>query len=109
MSTRNRLLRTLALVVIVIGLAGGCRELNHPWGALAMCESSGDWQANTGNGYEGGLQFSPPTWRANRQPWMPMHAYEATPDDQVQVAEIVAGKYGFRSQWPDCSRRLGLR
>ncbi|NIB31893.1 transglycosylase family protein [Pseudonocardia sp. MCCB 268] len=29
------------------------------WDKLAECESGGDWSTNTGNGYQGGLQFSP--------------------------------------------------
>ncbi|MDQ6896479.1 MAG: transglycosylase family protein, partial [Actinomycetota bacterium] len=32
------------------------------WDRIAMCESSGNWQINTGNGYYGGLQFNLPTW-----------------------------------------------
>lgn len=32
------------------------------WDQLAMCESGGNWAANTGNGFYGGLQFSAPTW-----------------------------------------------
>jgi len=38
---------------------------NVNWDAIAQCESGGNWAADTGNGYEGGLQFSPSTWRAN--------------------------------------------
>ena len=34
------------------------------WDKLAQCESGGNWSINTGNGYYGGLQFSPRTWRA---------------------------------------------
>ena len=34
------------------------------WDALAQCESGGNWSTNTGNGYSGGLQFSPSTWQA---------------------------------------------
>ena len=36
----------------------------HDWDAVAQCESSGNWGINTGNGYYGGLQFSPSTWAA---------------------------------------------
>ena len=32
------------------------------WDRLAECESGGNWSINTGNGYHGGLQFSPSTW-----------------------------------------------
>ena len=33
------------------------------WDRIAHCESSGRWHINTGNGYYGGLQISPSTWR----------------------------------------------
>ena len=33
--------------------------------ATAQCESGGRWDLNTGNGYWGGLQFSPGTWFGN--------------------------------------------
>ena len=32
--------------------------------SLAQCESGGNWAINTGNGFSGGLQFTPSTWRA---------------------------------------------
>lgn len=31
------------------------------WDAMAQCESGGNWVANTGNGFYGGLQFTPAT------------------------------------------------
>ncbi|MGW9493672.1 transglycosylase family protein, partial [Streptomyces prasinus] len=33
-----------------------------------MCESDGDWQANTGNGHYGGLQFTQSSWTAGWRP-----------------------------------------
>ncbi len=35
---------------------------NVPWDKMAMCESSGKWDINTGNGTYGGLQFETATW-----------------------------------------------
>ena len=32
------------------------------WDALAQCEATGNWSINTGNGFSGGLQFTPSTW-----------------------------------------------
>jgi resuscitation-promoting factor RpfA len=32
------------------------------WDKIAACESGGDWNTNTGNGYYGGLQFNTVTW-----------------------------------------------
>ena len=34
------------------------------WDRIAACESGGNWAANTGNGYYGGLQFNMGTWQA---------------------------------------------
>src|SRR6516225_2162214 len=34
------------------------------WAAIAACESGGNWSANTGNGFYGGLQFTQQTWLA---------------------------------------------
>ena len=46
------------------------------WDRIAQCESGGNWRTASGNGYYGGLQFSPRTWKsvataraANRGPW----------------------------------------
>jgi hypothetical protein len=41
--------------------AGGCRN-RWRMGQVARCESGGNWAINTGNGYQGRLQFSPSTW-----------------------------------------------
>ncbi|WP_281286095.1 resuscitation-promoting factor [Lapillicoccus jejuensis] len=34
------------------------------WDRIAMCESTGNWHINTGNGYYGGLQFAASSWLA---------------------------------------------
>ncbi|MGH4009954.1 MAG: transglycosylase family protein, partial [Pseudonocardiaceae bacterium] len=53
---------TLTLPLILAAPAQGASLVQ--WDRLAQCESSGNWRANTGNGYHGGLQFSPRTWTA---------------------------------------------
>ena len=35
------------------------------WDRVAKCESGNNWAINTGNGYQGGLQFSPSTWASH--------------------------------------------
>ena len=75
------------------------------WDRLAQCESNGRWNIATGNGFYGGLQFLPSTWRANGGSGMPHQASRA---EQIRVAQIVQARYGW-GQWPACSRRLGLR
>lgn len=75
------------------------------WDALAECESSGNWAANTGNGYSGGLQFSPSTWRAYGGEG---RAHNAPRSEQIAVAERVLDGQGWGA-WPACSSKLGLR
>jgi hypothetical protein len=75
------------------------------WDKLAMCESTGDWSINTGNGFSGGLQFTPQTWRAFGGKGQ---AHQASRDEQIAVAERVLEAQGWGA-WPACSRKLGLR
>ncbi|MCV7069370.1 transglycosylase family protein, partial [Mycobacterium rufum] len=42
------------------GTAGAATD--GEWDRVASCESGGNWAINTGNGYQGGLQFSQSTW-----------------------------------------------
>lgn len=74
------------------------------WDALAQCESTGNWSINNGNGYYGGLQFSPSTWRAYGGSGMPHQASKA---EQIRVAENTLAGQGWGA-WPDCSAELGL-
>ena len=75
------------------------------WDRLAQCESGGNWGINTGNGYSGGLQFSPGTWAANGGTGS---ASNASRSEQIRVAERVRASQGWGA-WPACSARLGLR
>jgi Transglycosylase-like domain len=76
------------------------------WDRLANCESSGNWHINSY--FDGGLQFLPSTWTANKPAGYPAFAYQASREQQIHVAQIVQARYGW-GQWPACSRRLGLR
>jgi len=75
------------------------------WDALAQCESGGNWAANTGNGYYGGLQFSLQTWQAFGGSGMPN---ENSAGAQIAVAERVLASQGWGA-WPSCSSQLGYR
>ncbi len=75
------------------------------WDKLAMCESTGNWSINTGNGFSGGLQFTPQTWRAFGGKGQ---AHQASRAEQIAVAERVLKGQGWGA-WPACSRKLGLR
>jgi hypothetical protein len=75
------------------------------WDLLAMCESSGDWHINTGNGYYGGLQFLPESWWMVGGTGMP---HEASREEQIHRAELLLALQGWEA-WPACSLKLGLR
>ncbi|MGH3478917.1 MAG: transglycosylase family protein [Pseudonocardiaceae bacterium] len=78
------------------------------WDRLAECESSGNWRANTGNGYYGGLQFSRRTWKAFGGGSYAGTANNATRTQQIAIAEKVLRTQGWKA-WPTCSRKTGVR
>ncbi len=77
------------------------------WDTLARCESGGNWRANTGNGYYGGLQFSSGTWHSYGGGAYSGTANHATRSQQVAIAEKVLRAQGWKA-WPTCSRRAGI-
>jgi hypothetical protein len=80
-------------------------DTGSAWDRLAQCESGGNWAINTGNGFSGGLQFTPTTWRSFGGTGA---AHKASREQQIAVAERVLAKQGWGA-WPACSRKLGLR
>ena len=77
------------------------------WDRLAQCESGGDWNINTGNGYHGGLQFSAGTWQAHGGGEFAPTADQASREQQIVVAERTLASQGWGA-WPACSSQLGL-
>jgi hypothetical protein len=72
------------------------------WDATAQCESAGRWDLNTGNGYWGGLQFSPGTWFGNGGgPFDGSGPFPYSAAQQIAVAERVLATQG-RQAWPNC-------
>lgn len=101
---RSALRITIAAVAAInISLAGAtiANADSVNWDAVAACESGGNWATNTGNGYYGGLQFLPSTWRAHGGQGMPHQASRA---EQIRVAERVLQTQGIGA-WPVCGRR----
>jgi hypothetical protein len=74
------------------------------WDSLAQCESGGNWNTNTGNGYSGGLQFSQSTWAAHGGTGS---AASASREQQIAVAQNVQASQGWGA-WPACAAKLGL-
>lgn len=78
------------------------------WDALSGKESGGNWQANTGNGYFGGLQFDQKTWDAYKPPGAPPRADQATKEQQIAAAnKAIAARGGPQSLWPQNWQQLG--
>lgn len=65
------------------------------WDKIAQCESGGNWQINTGNGYYGGLQFSAPTWHSVGGTGV---ASDHSREEQIKRAVILQQRSGW-GQW----------
>lgn len=103
--------RKAALVAALGGLFGGAQlalatpiaDAEPNWDAMAQCESGGNWAANTGNGFYGGLQFTPATWAANGGVGSPA---AASREEQIRVARNVMATQG-PAAWPVCGGPIG--
>jgi hypothetical protein len=104
----RRSVRTVLVTVttaIALGTAPAVASAASPpgyrgtdWDAIAACESSGNWKANTGNGHYGGLQFKPSSWAAAGGLKYAPRADLATRAEQIAVAERLAAIQGM-SAW----------
>ena len=75
------------------------------WAKLAQCESGGNPQTNTGNGFYGMYQFTLETWQSLGGTGYPHEADAAT---QTAMAKKLQAQAGW-GQWPGCADKLGLR
>lgn len=112
-STAGRTCARVAAAGVALGApvalaAPALAASDSTWDRLAQCESSGNWAINTGNGYYGGLQFSPRTWDAFGGERYADNAHQASRAEQIVIAEKVLAVQGWGA-WPACSRKLGLR
>jgi resuscitation-promoting factor RpfA len=108
--------RTVAKVAVTSAIVGGAGVAlaghasaapDSDWDRLAQCESGGNWGINTGNGFQGGLQFSPGTWASHGGTDYAPSANQASREQQITVAEKVLASQGWGA-WPTCSSNLGL-
>ncbi|HEX5566715.1 MAG TPA: transglycosylase family protein [Streptomyces sp.] len=121
MSARGRRVRrsTLTRLSLAISVAGagvalplvGAGAANaasvDTWDRVAHCESTGNWNINTGNGFYGGLQFTQSTWAAFGGTQYAPRADQATKEQQIATAEKVLAVQG-PGAWPVCSVKAGL-
>lgn len=78
------------------------------WESLAKLESGNNWAINTSNGYSGGVQFTASTWTANGGGKFAPQAWQATKQQQMEVANNVLKTQGWGA-WPPSARVPGLR
>ena len=71
--------------------------------ALRQCESSDNYQDNTGNGYYGAYQFSLSTWHGLGFGGLPSNA----PPSEQDLAAQIEQRGGWYA-WPECALVLGL-
>ncbi|MEU1437224.1 transglycosylase family protein [Streptomyces sp. NPDC005786] len=95
----------LALPLITAASAGAAS--GDVWDKVAACESTSNWDINTGNGYFGGLQFTRSTWAAYGGTDYAPRADLASRDQQIAIAEKVLEGQG-PGAWPVCSAKAGL-
>ena len=107
----KRLIGVLAAVALALGISAvatpSASAASTVWDKVAKCESGGNWKINTGNGYYGGLQFSPRTWRGYGGAKYASSAHKATKAEQIAIARRVLAGQG-PGAWPTCSRKAGL-
>lgn len=109
----NRMLMLVVAALIIAIVLTACTPRYDTWVAVAKCESNLEWDygphSNWGSRiYHGGLQFHPTTWTNYGGREFARYAYQATPLEQMQVADRVLAREGWGA-WPKCSRQLGLR
>jgi len=107
---RAALLAGVVVAVPVAGLVtatGASAASVSTWDAVAQCESTGNWSINTGNGFSGGLQFTPSTWAAYGGTQYASSANQASKGQQIAVAEKVLASQG-PGAWPVCGPKAGL-
>ncbi|AGP52623.1 transglycosylase family protein [Streptomyces rapamycinicus] len=91
----------------LVGAAGASAASGETWDKVAQCESTHNWDINTGNGFYGGLQFTQSTWEAYGGTAYAARADLATKDQQIAIAEKVLDGQG-PGAWPVCSDKAGL-
>ncbi|WP_114907460.1 transglycosylase family protein [Ornithinimicrobium murale] len=105
-----RLAGVTTVAVVAAGLSASTAQASYTpevWDRVAQCESGGNWSINTGNGYYGGLQFHPQTWRGFGGGTYAGYAHQASKAEQIAIARRVLHTQG-PGAWPVCSVRAGL-
>ena len=96
-----------AVALGTLTLGAPAAQAQSVWDDVAACESGGDWNINTGNGYYGGLQFAASTWSGYGGDAYAPTANLASKSQQIAIAQRVLAGQG-PGAWPTCSVEAGL-
>ncbi len=102
--SRKHVVGGTLLTATLLVTAAPAAQADPDWDRIATCESGGNWAIHTGNGFEGGLQFAPGTWLGHGGAEFAPHAWQATREQQIIIAERVLHSQGIGA-WPVCGRR----
>ena len=83
-------------------LAARVHTLSGALRVIRLCEASGNYRANTGNGYYGAYQFSAATWRRLGLRGLP---HQARPAVQDAAAAKLHDRRGSWADWGSCGAR----
>ena len=107
----RRLLQAAVATAVALGAPvalAGTADAATPtakWDRIAQCESGGKWNTATGNGYYGGLQFSPSTWKAYGGKGS--RAQGQQEPSRSRSPSACSQTQGWKA-WPACSKKARL-
>ncbi|NJP68176.1 transglycosylase family protein [Streptomyces spiramenti] len=117
---RHRRPKQAPAFLVTAGVAGASAALpllgagaahavgGETWDRVAECESDGDWNADSGNGYYGGLQLPLSTWAEFGGEEFADRPDLASRSQQITVAERILEDRGPRAAFPVCALSSGL-
>lgn len=91
----------------LFGATGAQAAEGSTWDKVAACETGGQWNANTGNGFYGGLAITEDTWDSYGGDTYAERPDLATRAEQITVAEAILATLG-PDAWPGCELSTGL-
>ncbi|WP_308312077.1 transglycosylase family protein [Streptomyces albipurpureus] len=97
-----------AIAIPLLGATSASAVEAASWDKVAECETGGLWNADTGNGFYGGLQMSQETWKAFGGTQYASRADLATRAQQIAIAEKVVAADGIRP-WLACATIAGVK
>ncbi|MFG2825265.1 transglycosylase family protein [Kitasatospora sp. NPDC048365] len=97
----------MGLALPLLAATGAQAAPTPVWDKVAGCETGGNWSADSGDGYHGGLRFTDSTWAAYGGTEFAPSADRATRSQQIAVAERVLAAEG-EGGWGTCAQQAGL-